>query len=38
VNNTVLGFVASVLVTFVAIAFAWVAGKVIEWVRRHHRE
>jgi hypothetical protein len=36
VNSTVLGLVASVLVTVVAITFAWVGGKVIEWVRRHN--
>jgi hypothetical protein len=35
-NSSALGLVASVLVTVVAIAFAWVGGKVIEWVRRHN--
>jgi len=35
-NSAVLGLIASILVTMVAIAFAWVGGKVIEWVRRHH--
>ena len=36
-NNTILGLVASVLVTIVAIAFAWIGGKVIDWVRRHNQ-
>lgn len=35
-TSTVLGLVASVLVTAVAVAFAWIGGKVIEWVRRHN--
>ena len=35
-NSTVLGLISSVLVTVVAIAFAWVGGKVIEWVRRRN--
>ena len=33
-NNMALGLVSSVLVTIVAVAFAWVAGKVIDWLRR----
>jgi hypothetical protein len=37
VNNTVLGLISSVLVTIVAIAFAGVGGKVIDWVRKRNR-
>jgi len=37
VSGTVLGLIASILVTIVAIAFAWVGGKVIEWVNRRNR-
>lgn len=33
-NDTVLGLISSVLVTLVAVAFAWTGGKVIEWLRR----
>jgi hypothetical protein len=37
VSTAVLGLVSSILVTAVAIAFAWVGGKVIEWLRRRER-
>ena len=36
-HDAMIGLVSSILVTIVAIAFAWVGGHVIEWVRKKNR-
>jgi uncharacterized membrane protein (DUF441 family) len=38
VTSTILSLVASVLATAVAIAFAWLVGKGLDWMRRHARD
>lgn len=36
-HDLIIGLVSSVLVTIVAVAFAWLGGHVIDWVRKHNR-
>lgn len=36
-GDLLLGLIAAVLATVVAVAFAWLAGKALDWFRRMSR-